>query len=227
MEQTGLERFKHKVAKWIPTHISPKTIVLIYGLFDRLSFIGRSVRNKHRAYNETVLSGEDSPLTNGYIDNQSQWKDVLFGKRDMAYSGCEIMAVYNALYALGKGSGYKLIAELIEEFEKSGAAMGGIIGSSPTSIKRHLKKHGIKSRIVWQEDKLDPDTDLAIVTVYNDKNTLYSQIHTITFTRDENGFSAHNAYSRQKYYTTLKDAIGGVGTDPKMICAIEIDKKSL
>ena len=215
---------KQKIAQWIPTHVSPKLVVFVYGVLDRLIYIKKSVRKENRLVNDQVLNSDSSPYKQGYIENQSEWKNVKFGRSTMAFSGCEIMAVYNVLYALDRGKGTKLIGELIEEFEKSGAALKGMIGSSPKSIRRHLLKHGIKSSIVWKEEDIDPDCTLAVATVYNDKKTLYSQIHTIAFTKDENGFRAHNARSRQKYYPTLREAINGVGSDPKMICAIQIDK---
>ena len=215
---------KQRIAQWIPTHVSPKLVVWVYGVLDRLIYIKRSVRKENRSVNDRVLNSESSPYKQGYIENQSEWKDIRFGRSTMAFSGCEIMAVYNVLYALDKGRGAKLIGELIEEFEKSGAALKGVIGSSPKSIRRHLLKRGIDCSIVWKEEDIDPDCKLAIATVYNDKKSLYSQIHTITFTKDENGFRAHNARSRQKYYPTLREAINGVGSDPKMICAIQIDK---
>lgn len=215
---------KQRIAQWIPTHVSPKLVVWVYGVLDRLIYIKRSVRKENRSVNDRVLNSESSPYKQGYIENQSEWKDIRFGRSTMAFSGCEIMAVYNVLYALDKGRGTKLIGELIEEFEKSGAALKGVIGSSPKSIRRHLLKRGIDCSIVWKEEDIDPDCKLAIATVYNDKKSLYSQIHTITFTKDENGFRAHNARSRQKYYPTLREAINGVGSDPKMICAIQIDK---
>ena len=215
---------KQRIAQWIPTHVSPKLVVWVYGVLDRLIYIKRSVRKENRSVNDRVLNSDSSPYKQGYIENQSEWKDIRFGRSTMAFSGCEIMAVYNVLYALDKGRGTKLIGELIEEFEKSGAALKGVIGSSPKSIRRHLLKRGIDCSIVWKEEDIDPDCKLAIATVYNDKKSLYSQIHTITFTKDENGFRAHNARSRQKYYPTLREAINGVGSDPKMICAIQIDK---
>ncbi len=215
---------KQRIAQWIPTHVSPKLVVWVYGVLDRLIYIKRSVRKENRSVNDRVLNSESSPYKQGYIENQSEWKDIKFGRSTMAFSGCEIMAVYNVLYALDRGRGAKLIGELIEEFEKSGAALKGVIGSSPKSIRRHLLKRGIDCSIVWKEEDIDPDCKLAIATVYNDKKSLYSQIHTITFTKDENGFRAHNARSRQKYYPTLREAINGVGSDPKMICAIQIDK---
>ena len=215
---------KQKIARWIPSHVSPRLVVFVYGVLDRLIYIKKSIRRENRINNEKVLNSDSSPYKSGYIENQSEWKDVKFGRSTMAFSGCEIMAVYNVLYDLKKESRTGLIGDLIEEFERSGASLKGVIGSSPLAIRRHLLKHGVKCRIVWKEENIDPDCELAIATVYNDRKTLYSQIHTITFTKDENGFRPHNARSRSKYYPTLREAINGVGSDPKMICAILIDK---
>jgi len=218
------KRIKHSIAEWIPTHVSPRLVAWFYSVSDRLSVIRKSVREEHRQNNEYVLNDKDSPLKEGYIENQEEWKTVKFGKATMAFSGCEIMAVYNVLYALGKGSGTELVCDLIEEFEKSGAALLGMIGSSPSSIRRQLKKRGIRSRVVWKEENIDEDADIAVVTVYNNKKTLYSQIHTITFVREQEGFRPHNARSKCRYYKTLREAVNGVGSDPKMICAILIEK---
>ena len=155
--------FKHKMAKWVPSHVSPQVLVGIYTILDKTSFIKASVRKDHKSANIAKLKSEGSPLRDGYIENQSAWKGVAFGKVDMAYSGCEIMAVYNILHALGKETGPELIGELIETFEKSGAALKGRIGSSPRAIRAHLKKMGINTRLIWKEDDIDESVDKAIV----------------------------------------------------------------
>ena len=218
--------FKHKMAQWIPSHVSPQVLVGIYTILDKTSFIKGSVRKYHRSANTERLKGDDSPLGNGYIENQHAWNGVLFGKVDMAYSGCEIMAVYNILHAMGKETGPELVGDLIEGFEKSGAALKGRIGSSPRAIRAHLKRRGIDTRFIWKEDDIDESVDKAIVTYYNNQKSLYHQIHTVAFIREEAGFVPHNARSRQRYYPTLKDAIHGVGSDPKVICIIEIIEPS-
>jgi hypothetical protein len=218
--------FKHRMAQWIPSHVSPKILVGIYTILDKTSFIKGSVRKDHKSANIDKLKSEGSPLKDGFIENQSAWKGVLFGKVDMAYSGCEIMAVYNILHAMGKETGPELVGDLIESFEKSGAALKGRIGSSPRAIRAHLKRRGIDTRFIWKEDDIDESVDKAIVTYYNNQKSLYHQIHTVAFIREEAGFVPHNARSRQRAYPSLKEAIHGVGSDPKVICIIEIIEPS-
>ena len=216
------ETFKKKAATWIPLHVSPRLIVAVYWLLDIFSFMGGGTRAEHKRLNLKRLSGDETPLADGYIDDQKKWKDIKFGKADMAFSGCEIMAVYNILLSMGKGAGAEFMSDLISEFERSGAALKGMIGSSPRSVIRHLKRHGISCRLIWSEDKISDNVNRAIVMMYNDRRNLYEQIHTVAFIRENDGFIPHNARSRERSYATLKDAIHGVGTDPKTICIIEV-----
>ena len=69
---------KQRIAQWIPTHVSPKLVVWVYGVLDRLIYIKRSVRKENRSVNDLVLNSESSPYKQGYIENQSEWKDIRF-----------------------------------------------------------------------------------------------------------------------------------------------------
>ena len=214
---------KHRLARWIPGHVSVKVIVAVYHLLDRFCFIGRKTRENHKTANLNVLRSEESPYKGEYIDNQYAWKNVEFGKTTMAVAGCEVMSVYNVMRALGMGEGPELICRLIENFEKSGASLMGKIGSSPLGIRRCLKKNGIKTRLLWKTDCLPKDCNMAIVTMYNDKSDLYRQIHTIAFIKDEEkGIVAHNTRTAKPGYPTMKEAVEAVGTNPGIICILEI-----
>jgi len=215
------KNFKEKMAAWIPEHISPKLIVGLYFLFDLLCTVRLKQRESNYNHNIELLRGEESPLGQGYIENQNDWANVFFGKTTMAFAGCEVLAVYNALLALGKDGGSDLIARLISDFERKGAAFQGWIGTSPLAIKKYLNKLGIQTRLVWDEDKLS-DSSVAIATIYNDRKDLYSQIHTIAFTKERDGYVAHNAMNGSTESKSLKEAISVVSEDPKLICAIEI-----
>lgn len=228
---------KKKLAQWVPKYVSTKLIVAVYGLLNFLCLIGRKKREQNFRHNLSLLEVSNSPLKEGYIENQNQWGNIRFGKTTMAFAGCEIMAVYNALMAMRKDNtidssdcellrdfgGCESICRLISDFEKDGAALQGWIGSSPYSIKRYLKKHGIRTRFVWKMDKLS-DAKVAIATVYNDAEDLYSQIHTIAFSKEEDGYMSHNALICKRGCQTLKEAVKSVSNNPKMICAIEILK---
>ncbi|MCR5799013.1 MAG: hypothetical protein K6G69_02965 [Lachnospiraceae bacterium] len=213
----------HRLAGWIPTHVSVKVIIAVYWLMDKLMFIGKKRRREHRENNLAVLTGADSPMKDGFIENQHSWDRVLLGKTTMAEAGCEIMAVYNALLALGLGKGPELISELIERFEKHGAALHGRIGTSPLELRSYLKKRGIKTKWSHDADRTDPETKVAIVMLYNNRDDLFDMIHTITYTKDETaGFVPHNTWHNKPGYPTLKEAIEGSGLKTKVICIMEI-----
>lgn len=211
------------IAQWIPAHVSGKVIIGIYRILDTFNIIRKSVREEHKRHNIEQLMSNDSPLKNKYIDNQREWKNIAFGKTSMSVSGCEIMAVYNILTALGIGTGPELLGELIANFEKKGAALRGAIGTSPLALRKYLGKKGVRTRLLWKNEDIDDRVQMAIATVYNDKSSLFHQIHTIAFIKDEqNGFVPYNARHNKPGYATLKEALEGVGTDPKTICILEI-----
>lgn len=213
--------FKRKVAAWIPEHVSPKFVVWAYMLLDLICIVRKPIIRQNFIHNSEHIAKNDTPLRGGYIENQNEWGNIHFGKTTMAFAGCEVFAIYNIFRALGKGEGPQKILELIEDFEKKGASLQGWMGTSPMALKRYISKHGIQNRLVWKADNLN-NPRLAIVTVYNNKKDLYSQIHTVAFTKEEDGYVAHNANCGHTGCEYLKDAINHLGTDPKLICAIEI-----
>lgn len=223
IENQNHSKLVKKLADWIPQHVSGKIIVAVYAILDFFNIIRKSKRDEHMESNIRQLSMDGSPLNDGYIENQYAWKNIAFGNTNMAASGCEIMAVYNVLKARNMGSGPQLAGELIAAFEKRGAALKGVIGSSPLSIRAFLKKKGIQTRLIWRDDKINEDVQMAIVTLYNDKSSLLYQIHTIAFIRDEEkGFVPHNARHSEPGYASLKEAVKAVGSNPKTICILEI-----
>lgn len=214
----------HRLARWIPEHVPTRIVVAAYHILNGICFVNKKTRIGHHEDNLRYLQTEETPLGKGYIENQYAWKNVKFGKTTMAVAGCEIMAVYNVMKALGLGEGPEFICSLIESFEHSGAALNGTIGSSPLEIKRYLCRNGIKCRLLFDENKLSKDCTMAVATVYNDRSDLYRQIHTVAFIKDKDkGIVAHNARTKQPGYPTMAEAIGAVGTNPKTICIIALE----
>lgn len=214
--------FKRRVASWIPEHISTKFIVWLYVVLDVFSFTGKRRRSINLEHNLSRFKEENTPLKSGFVENQNDWGSIHFGRTTMAFAGCEILAVYNALKALGHETGPHLMGELICEFERKGAALSGWIGTSPMALKKYFDKKGIKTRLVWNVEELS-DARVTIATIYNDSRDLYSQIHTIAFTKEENGFAAHNAMFGVRGCASVSEAISKSSKSPKLICAIEIE----
>lgn len=225
------------------THIPNCCMVKILSLFT-LAKISKKHRNENQAANRKVLeaaSAEENGFfsPNHFIENQNEWENVRFGSSTMKYSGCEIMAVYNALLDLGNEMTAQSMAEIISEFERKGAAIRGRWGCSPKSIYKYLVRRGYQ---VTMTTSANPDTINAvgenshsvIMTAYNDRNDIRSMIHTISITKDTLGnYTLHNAYKRtngryaaysgNSTIKSLWDAIGAMSQgQAASICVIGI-----
>lgn len=188
------------------THIPNCCMVKIIGLFTLVK-ISRKRLNENQTANKKILEAESAKKTgffsaNHFIENQNDWGNVRFGLSDMKYSGCEIMAVYNALLDLGNEMTAQSMVELISEFERKGATLSGKWGCAPRSIYKYLVRRGYR---VTMTTRANPDTintigknsNSVIITAYNDRNDIRKMIHTISVTKDNFGnYTLHNAYKR-------------------------------
>lgn len=188
------------------THIPNCCMVKILSFLTLINIFKRR-RHENYAANRKVLEAASSEKDgfyspNHFIENQNEWENVRFGLSTMRYSGCEIMAVYNALLDLGNEMTAQSMAELISEFERKGAALRGKWGCAPKSIYKYLVRRGYR---VTMTTCADPDTINAvgensksvIITSYNDRNDIRRMIHTISITKDDLGnYILHNAYKR-------------------------------
>lgn len=181
-----------------------------------------------------------NPVT--YIENQVQWSGIRFGAgrhHCISYSGCEIIAVFNAWRALRGPGTFRQMAELIREFEKHGAALWGAFGTAPRALIKYLKRQGLVVRVSYGESdslqEIERESRVMIATVYNDRMDITRQIHTVCITRDEDrGYVLHNAYKRDKdgaycesdSYITLDDAVAHISVyEPKLICLIGVSQR--
>lgn len=185
------------------------------------------------------------------INNQNEWQTVRFGGFDMSCSGCEIIATYNALVALGEDLDYKDMANLIFTFECDGAMLQGGWGVAPSAIDDYLSDYyrkdddvRVKTYVAPKKgytdkglDHIGKNNDVFVVTAYNNKEKVTDQIHTVCIAKQKDGsYSIYNAnkknddgqYIAKKGYTSLSDAIKNItNTDPQLICLVAIDDKNL
>lgn len=212
---------KDRFEKWIAKSAPKALIIVVYFILDKFNITFRKKRESHRIYNLGVLSEPDSVLEEGYINNQNAWDNVKFGKTSMAYSGCEIMAAYNILRALNFGKGPEFMSRLIADFEKSGAALKGLIGTSPLAIRKYLKKKNVNTRLVWNNENVSKDTKKLIVTFFNNKETVKDMIHTVAVIKGTDGFKIYNA-GVSKSFENIQEALASVAKNPKTICILEV-----
>ena len=233
---------KQILVSFIPRHVGNNVVLTVYHLLALIPVppTKRKTNHDHNAVWLKDAKWDYLTAPSTYIENQNEWGEILFGwgsHHNMKYSGCEIIATFNALKALGKADSPDFMAELISEYEKHGAALWGEFGVSPLAIYAYLKKQGFSVVTAKKDD--DKSLDIAdrrcrvfIVTMYNNARDITAQIHTICITKEENQYILHNAYRRNQKgvyvasnsYTTLKEAITHAsGQEAKMIYLIGID----
>lgn len=222
-------RVKKFFVSFIPKHVGNRTVRMVYHM---LTFIKVSRKTRVKNYNSNIVklnhkTWDFLAVPNAYIENQNEWSEIMFGAgqhHNMKYSGCEIIATFNALKSLTGNGSPESMATLISEYEACGAALQGEFGVSPLAIEAYLKKRGYVVSTADKEDSTEPDkvdeqSHVFIATVYNDANDITKQIHTVCITKNEDSrYVLHNAYCRDKNgtyvpsipYTTLSDAIGHI-----------------
>ncbi|MCM1302936.1 MAG: hypothetical protein NC305_09350 [Lachnospiraceae bacterium] len=186
-------------------HIPNYCMVRILSLFTLVRVSRKQTADNLAANRETLsaAAGENGFFIPGhFIENQNEWESVRFGLSTMKYSGCEIMAVYNALLDLGVRMTAQDMAELIGDFERKGAERKGRWGCSPGSIRRYLLRRGYRVTMTTRRnpdmiDLIGENSDSIIITAYNDRNDIRRMIHTVSVTKDSGGYYIlHNAYKR-------------------------------
>lgn len=231
---------KNRLASFIPEHISNKKVAAFYQILTWIK-IPRFVREKNYIHNRACLENMQREVcaSFAYIENQAQWGKVWFGAGKhhcISYSGCEIIAVFNAWRAL-RGPGTLMeMADLIREFEADGAALWGEFGTAPRALIKYFRKCGLSVLVSYGENdsmkRIERESRVMTATVYNDRKDITKQIHTVCITRDSNyGFVLHNAYRRDENgvycasvpYATLVEAVRHISEyESKLICLIGI-----
>lgn len=235
-------RVRSFFVSFIPRRVNARVFLNIYRMLAWIK-VPRRIREKNYTINCEQLNSAKWNIWNrtaGYIENQNEWMDIRFGMgthHNMSYSGCEVIASYNAWKAL-KGSGApEDMAKFIYDYEAYGAALLGEFGTSPYAIKKYFQKKGFSVAAAYGDDQTAVETigstyKVMIATVYNDGNDITKQVHTVCITAEAGkGYVLHNAYLVNKSgtyvesvpYGTLADAIGHISRyEPKLIYLIGI-----
>lgn len=240
-----MEKTRGFFRSFIPKHMSNRTFLQLYRL-TALIHVSRRTSNINYGKNIVRLHSMNRDLQNNhpaYIENQNEWSEIMYGAgphHNMKYSGCEIIATFNALRAvdgLADCDAAGSMARLIRYYEANGAALLGEFGVSPKAIKKYFVRQGFSVTATDKDGDKDMDTvdgksRVLIVTVYNDANDITKQVHTVCITKNAmKGYVLHNAYCRDEHgvyresipYKTLKEAINHIsGYEPKLIYLIGI-----
>lgn len=229
---------------FIPKYVSGRCFLYGYQMLAWIK-VPRRTRDSNYIVNCVRLRDENWPFWDhpfSYIENQKEWQHICFGKgphHNMSYSGCEVIASFNALKALTGSSSPEQMAKLVSYYEAHGAALWGEFGTSPRAIARYFKKNGFSVMTAYGEDQAAVDEigrefRVMIATVYNDRADITKQVHTVCITADSGkGYVLHNAYFINRSgvyvqsipYITLSEAVLHVSRyEPKLIYLIGIDQ---
>ena len=210
---------------------------LLVGTMDFLAVFGRISKRRIEKNNRDNATMVYKHLPNGYIEDQANWSDVKFGVKSMAYSGCEIFAAYNAIYALEGKPDKATLLFAISDFEEHGAMMQGRLGVAPRSLIAYLRKHGYATKMTMRSRPeniraMDEAGEVFVLTGFNEKRKLSKMIHTVCITKNEDGkYVAHNNYYRNatgKYSEQVFDSLEDVvyhRSKGQMICLMTITGK--
>ena len=220
------------IFKTIPGKLKNKTIV---GAIDRLRKIEKLIKRNFtqndisnvQAYRKRMA--EKPGFRTALIERQADFTDMSLGKSTLDYSGCEVIAVYNLLLKYGGGDLKVELPDLIEIFEKDGILHAGRFGVSMKSIKKYLGEIGIEVNYTTHEEDFDllgHFCDHFILTVMNDREDIFRQIHTFYISKDGERLIAHNAGLRMRYYS-ISEIIGALnGGKAKGICLMAVKERS-
>jgi hypothetical protein len=133
--------------------------------------------------------------SNGFIEYQDNYGDLKYGLKTINFSGCEVIAAYNALYDL-TGDENINFPDMIDYFEKNGILLYGTFGTAPQAVEEYFDKLGYKT--ILSGDKKDyydiqESYDVFILTKFNNVDDIMDLIHTICITKKNGKYHVHNS----------------------------------
>lgn len=201
----------------IPGKVDNEVVVNAFELMRKQQKMMKTDFVNHLKSNEDTFKKHEASVNQakGYIEDQNNYTDMAYGESTMQYSGCEIFATYNAMFnILGKNP--ISLAKMISEYEKDGMVMAGKFGTAPKAIEDYFKKNGFTTAFTTREadfDNIGKNFQSLILTMYNDKNDISKEVHTVNISKDNGMLTAHNVYCNGKVvgpYKTVSEVIKSI-----------------
>lgn len=178
-------------------------------------------------HNAEIL--QQQSILETHIERQCELENLHLGKGyNYAYSGCSIIALFNALKSLGEPTDGQKLLEMQGWFETHGMAMFGHFGIVPTAMKRYLLQEGFRVTSCFggsrqQLDLLGEMSDTFVVVVCNGK--IRHGFHAVNIEKLEKNFLIHNGNSREPN-ASLSEAVTKVSSRGSWaVYVIGIDKR--
>jgi len=158
-------------------------ILLFYAVSGFLNTLIGIFHKKTTENNYFINKSYISSRENVFIEDQNKEKELRYGSRSFAHSGCGTAAVYNALLLLGKP---QPLAEIIRYFEGHGASFFAAFGTAPQAAAKYLRNLGFcveKTANRKKFKELAECSDVMIFTVMNNRRSIRRMLHTMCIER--------------------------------------------
>ena len=220
-----IEYFKSFLQQKVPNSVILNTIQLLRKLNPQVypGNLENNIQNFPKHLN-TIKRNK------GFIEDQRNYEDLKYGMKTISFSGCEIIAAYNALYDLTGEENINL-PEMIDYFEKDGILLYGNLGTAPQSVEEYFNKLGFETMLSTNREEylnIQNACDTYILTKFNNIDDITKLIHTICITKKNGKFHAHNnGYSGPFIqYDSISDILTTIdGGKAKDIVLLGIKKK--
>ena len=197
-------------------------------LLSRLTHVSKKTADSHLEENEKNWGEYKERLGSRYIERQHELDMFKYGsyrktlqKMFMgdkpfvaARNSCEVISVYNALENFGIKNEDTTFPRLLNYFEKNASILKGYFGTSFSGIIRYFKKNGydyisFMGKKINKEniDLIEKNYATYIFMSYNNTENIADMIHTMSITKEEQGFFIHNSFCKPIFYETLYDAV--------------------
>ena len=229
-------RFKTWLYSFIPRVISNRLLLSIMQFMRALQRHGAFFAATHHDLNvknlSALMSEDISMRLSPFMENQKRLSSLYLGMSTMDKAGCEIIAVYNALRALGMDIP---LPELIDRFERDGMIYSGRYGVSAYAMRDALKDAGlttVTAHRLTDMAKILTESAVSILTMYNDKTTIGAEIHSVCISRSTDGYLIHNMYGDGAVlgpYKGFDDMIGtlrGGKTGPILLIGVNTKQEN-
>lgn len=185
-----------KLCAFIPHHVSNRVVVGVLDLMRRGQRLLKKDFRGNLAQNEKTFQNHVETIrkNGGYVEDQNGYTDMVYGRVTMQYAGCEIFAAYNAIYSI-VGRHDMTLPEMIAAFERDGMVLSGKFGTAPKAVRDFLERQGFRTEFVTDEmqfEDLGERSQSLILTMYNDKDDIRREVHTVSISKDPDGYRAHN-----------------------------------
>jgi hypothetical protein len=190
----------------------------IYGHCFSSAFIRRQHIPLGQVTDEALILGNyisniRSGSVKGYVNGQGNepYSKFRYGGFPMSENGCGVIAVHNALVALGKEEELRDVALY---FDKHGAIFRGALGTNPLEPINFFSLKGCIVTTSLNPSKFDAlaaSSTVCVMTFWNDKNNLTRGAHTVAITKNPDGsievYNYSNENREAKSYPSIEAMI--------------------